>query len=61
GAKAMRGVGLRVAGAEVRARTKRTGRRGTAVFRLRPSRRGTVVVRAAAKGYRTMTLRLAVR
>ncbi|MDP9346067.1 MAG: hypothetical protein M3P44_10145 [Actinomycetota bacterium] len=61
GNRAMRRVGVRVSGAGVARRTKRTGRKGTATFRVRPTRRGSVVVRAAAKGYRAAAVRVAVR
>lgn len=56
---AIRKVRVGVSGV-ARARAKRTGRRGTATFRLRPRRRGTVVFRATRAGYQPAEARVVV-
>jgi hypothetical protein len=43
---------VRVSGAGVRARPRRTGRRGTVTFALRPRRRGKVTFKVSKRGYR---------
>lgn len=43
---------VRVAGAGVRARPRRTGRRGVVRFALRPSKRGKVTFKVSKRGYR---------
>jgi hypothetical protein len=43
---------VRVAGAGVRARPRRTGKRGTATFALRPRKRGNVTFKVSKRGYR---------
>ena len=43
---------VRVRGSGVRARPKRTGRRGIVKFALRPTRRGSVTFRVSKRGYR---------
>jgi hypothetical protein len=48
----VRAARIRASGAGARARSKRSGRRGTARFKLRPRRKGTLVFRARKAGYR---------
>jgi len=43
---------VRVAGAGVRARPRRTGKRGTVRFALRPRKRGNVTFKVSKRGYR---------
>jgi hypothetical protein len=52
---------VRVAGAGVRARPRRTGRRGTVTFALRPRRSGNVTFKVSKRGYRTGKASTAVR
>ena len=56
----LRNVKIRVSGA-AQARAKRTSKRGTATFRLRPRRRGTVTFRAARTGYKPAEAQIVVR
>jgi hypothetical protein len=41
--------------------TRRTGKKGTATFRLRPRRKGNIAIRVQARGYRTTTVTMPVR
>jgi hypothetical protein len=59
--KALRKAKVTVSGAGVSRVTRRTGKKGTATFRLRPRRKGSVAVRVQARGYRTTTVRMPVR
>ncbi|MGZ4277983.1 MAG: hypothetical protein ACXVFK_14335 [Solirubrobacteraceae bacterium] len=61
GRRAVRGAGVRISGAGVSARTRRTNGRGMVTFRVRPRRRGALIVRAARKGYRSATVPVRVR
>ncbi|HWC26897.1 MAG TPA: hypothetical protein VG474_09960, partial [Solirubrobacteraceae bacterium] len=58
--RALRGATVSVRGAGVRAHSKRTSRRGTATFRLRPTAKGSVTftVRRSSYGDETKTLRV---
>jgi hypothetical protein len=61
GRKALRKAKVTISGAGVTRVTKRTGKNGTAIFRLRPRRKGSVAIRVQARGYRTTTVKLPVR
>jgi hypothetical protein len=50
--RAVRGARVTVRGAGIRARSRRTTRRGLARFRVRPRARGNVTVRADKRGFR---------
>jgi hypothetical protein len=50
--RVVRRAKVRVSGAGIRARPKRTRKNGTVRFKVRPRRRGSVVFRAAKGGYR---------
>ncbi|HSD80824.1 MAG TPA: hypothetical protein VLB47_09185, partial [Solirubrobacteraceae bacterium] len=49
----LRRARVTVSGAGVRRASRRTGRRGTATFRVRPRRSGALVVRVSARGWLT--------
>jgi hypothetical protein len=57
----IKGAKIRPSGAGVRARPKRSGKAGTARFRLRPSRKGRILFRARKGGYRPGSARLKIR
>lgn len=59
--KALRKAKVTVSGAGVSRVTRRTGKKGTATFRVRPRRKGSVAVRVQARGYRTTTVTMPVR
>lgn len=52
---------VKVKGAGVRSRPKRTGKRGTVRLRLRPRRRGSVIFTVSKRGYRAGKASVAVR
>ena len=52
---------VKVKGAGVRSRPKRTGKRGTVKLRLRPRRKGTVTFTVSKRGYRAGKASVAVR
>jgi hypothetical protein len=54
--KSLRKAKVTVSGAGLTRVTRRTGKKGTATFRLHPRRKGSVTVRVQARGYRTTTL-----
>jgi hypothetical protein len=58
--KALRKANVTVSGAGVTRVTRRTGKKGTATFRLRPRRKGSIAVRVHARGYRTTTVKMPV-
>jgi hypothetical protein len=58
--KALRKAKVSVSGAGISRVTKRTGKKGTATFRVRPRRKGTVAVRVQARGYQTTTVTVRV-
>jgi hypothetical protein len=55
------GATVRVSGAGAKRMARRTTRRGTVTFRVRPRLRGSVVFRATKSGYGSATLKLRVR
>lgn len=57
----LRGATVRAKGAGIRRVRRRTGRKGTATFRLRPARRGAVKFLVSRKGHRGATGTLLVR
>jgi len=59
--KGIPGVKVRVWGAGLTARVKKTTSDGRVEFRLTPKRKGTVYIRATKAGYRTATAKVAVR
>jgi len=59
--KGIPGVSVRVWGAGLTARVKKTTSDGRVEFRLTPRRKGTVYIRATKAGYRVATARVAVR
>lgn len=50
-----------LSGAGIKRITKRSGKKGTVTFRVRPRKKGTIVLRATRAGYREGELRLTVR
>jgi hypothetical protein len=58
---ALRKAKVTISGAGVTRVTRRTGKKGTATFRLRPRRKGSIAIRVQARGYRTTTVKLPVR
>jgi hypothetical protein len=59
--RAVRGARIRASGAGAKSRSKRSGRKGTARFKLRPRKRGTIVFRARKAGYQSARVTLDVR
>jgi hypothetical protein len=59
--QALRKAKVTVSGAGVSRVTQRTGKKGTATFRVRPRRKGSVAVRVQARGYKTTTVKMPVR
>jgi hypothetical protein len=59
--KAIKGARVRVSGAGVHARPKRTGRNGAVKFRLRPGRAGTLTFFVTKRGYRATKALLMIR
>jgi hypothetical protein len=49
--KRVRSATVTVSGAGVKLKRKKTGKKGTVTFRIRPMRKGTIKVTAARKGY----------
>jgi hypothetical protein len=58
--KALRKAKVTVSGAGVNRVTRRTGKKGTATFRVRPRRKGAIAVRVQARGYQTTTVTVRV-
>jgi len=58
--RALRKAKVTVSGAGVTRVTRRTGKKGTATFRVRPRRKGSIAVRVQARGYRTTTVKMPV-
>jgi hypothetical protein len=58
---ALRKAKVTVSGAGVARVTHRTGKKGTATFRLRPRRKGSLAVRVQARGYQTTTVTVRVK
>ena len=52
---AVRGAKVRVTGKGLKSVSRRSGKTGTAAFRLRSKRRGTITFRVSRKGYRDAT------
>jgi hypothetical protein len=59
--KAIKRARVRVSGAGVHARPKRTGRNGNVKFRLRPRRAGTLTFFVTKRGYRATKALLLIR
>jgi hypothetical protein len=54
-------IRITVKGGGVKAKPRRTNRRGQTVFRVRPRKKGSLRFRAEARGYLTTAARLRVR
>jgi hypothetical protein len=57
----VRGARIRASGAGAKSRSKRSGRKGIARFKLRPRKTGTIVFRARKAGYQSARATLGVR
>jgi hypothetical protein len=59
--RGVKGVRVRLGGAGLRERSRRTGRRGTVQFRVRPQSRGVVRLQADKRGFTPASARVKVR